>query len=327
MNPLLQVDGLTKIFHQDGIDIRAVDDISFTISPGEAVGLVGESGCGKTTTARCILRLAEPTAGHVYFDGTDLTRLSGREMRAQRRHLQMVFQDPNTSLNPRFTVRRTLAEPLKLHRLANGQDLEKRLHLTLARVNLEPAFLDRYPHQLSGGQKQRVGIARAIITEPQFVVLDEPTSSLDMSVRIHIIGLLRRLQEELGMTYLFISHDLSTVRHLCNRAVVMYLGRIVEAGPTEEIFNHPCHVYTRALLSAVPIPDPTAKKQRIFLAGETPGPTDVRPGCPLQDRCPYVAPECSQPQPFYALGDDHVAACRLAIPDCRTPDCGNVARS
>lgn len=315
MNPLLRVDGLVKIFREGSLEIHAVDGVSFAISPGEAVGLVGESGCGKTTTVRCILRLTEPTSGHVYFDGTDLTRLSQGEMRAQRRHLQMVFQDPNTSLNPRFTVRRTLAEPLKLHGLANGQELEERLHTTMARVNLEPAHLDRYSHQLSGGQKQRVGIARAIITEPQFVALDEPTSSLDMSIRIHIIGLLKRLQEELGMTYLFISHDLSTVRHLCGRVMVMYLGRIVEIGPTEVIFSQPRHVYTQALLSAIPIPDPAVKKERIFLEGETPSPIGLKPGCPLQDRCPEVRNECRQEQPFYDLGGGHLVACRLGKSD------------
>jgi len=312
MAPLLRVDGLVKVFREGGVEIHAVDGVSFDVYPGEAVGLVGESGCGKTTTARCILRLTEPTSGRVYFNDIELTRLSPAEMRAQRRHLQMVFQDPNTSLNPRFTVRRTLAEPLTLHGLANGREVEERLRMTLARVGLEPAHLDRYPHQLSGGQKQRVGIARAIITQPQFVALDEPTSSLDMSIRIHIIGLLRRLQEDLGMTYLFISHDLSTVRHLCSRVMVMYLGRILEVGATEEIFAHPCHVYTRALLSAVPIPDPAVKKQRIFLHGETPSATRVKPGCPLQERCPYVASECAEPQPFYDLGNGHMAACRLA---------------
>lgn len=312
MEPLLRVEHLSKTFRLGNALIHAVNDIGFAIWPGEAVGLVGETGCGKTTTARCILRLVEPTVGHIYFGQTDVVRLSRGAMRRLRRQMQMVFQDPDTSLNPRFTVRRTLAEPLKLHGLVRREELETRLRETMRRVNLEAGHLDRYPHQLSGGQKQRVGIARAIITEPQFVALDEPTSSLDMSIRIHIIGLLLRLQEELGMTYLFISHDLSTVRHLCSRVMVMYLGQIVEVGPAEEIFSHPCHVYTRALLSAVPIPDPTVKKQRIFLTGETPSATDLKPGCPLQERCPHVASECREPQPFYDLGNGHLAACRLA---------------
>ena len=312
MEPILAVSDLTKSFREGGAEVHAVNGISFSIYPGETVALVGESGCGKTTTARCILRLTKPSSGATFFLGENLLTLSGAEMRAQRRHLQMVFQDPNTSLNPRFTVRRTLMEPLILHGFPRGRKQEERLQQTLTRVNLDPSLLDRYPHQLSGGQKQRVGIARAIVTEPQFVVLDEPTSSLDMSIRIYIIGLLKQLQEELGMTYLFISHDLSTVRHLSNRVLVMYLGRIVETGPTEEIFSNPCHVYTRALLSSVPIPDPTYKKQRIFLGGETPNAAQIRPGCPLIERCPSALPECEAPQPYYDLGNGHLAACRLA---------------
>ena len=314
MEPLVKVEGLFKVFRAGRTEIHAVNGLDFEISPGEALGLVGESGCGKTTAARCILRLTEPTSGKVVFNGTDLTSLPLSQMRSQRRHLQMVFQDPNTSLNPRFTVRRTLSEPLKLHGLANGRPLEAQLRSAMERVNLDPYLLDRYPHELSGGQKQRVGIARAIISEPKFVVLDEPTSSLDMSIRIYIIALLQRLQQELGMTYLFISHDLSTIRHICNRVMVMYLGRVVETGPTEEIFSNPRHVYTQALMSAVPIPEPGMKKERIFLKGETPSATLVRPGCPLLERCPYAEAVCEQPQPFYPVGKEHHAACRLARP-------------
>lgn len=310
MGPLLQVKELVKEFHEGGAVIRAVNDVSLEIYPGETVGLVGESGCGKTTTARCILRLTEPTAGHIYFDGADLTQFSSGEMRAQRRHLQMVFQDPNTSLNPRFTVRRTLAEPLQLHGLANGKRLEEQLRETMVRVNLDPDYLDRYPHQLSGGQKQRVGVARAIITEPQFVALDEPTSSLDMSIRIHIIGLLKRLQEELGMTYLFISHDLSAVRNLCNRVLVMYLGRIVEAGPVGRIFDSPLHHYTQALLSAIPIPDPRVRRRRILLTGEPPSLLDLPQGCVFHERCPEAEPLCPRELPrLYDAGDGHLVAC------------------
>lgn len=310
MGPLLQVKELVKEFHEGGAVIRAVNDVSLEIYPGETVGLVGESGCGKTTTARCILRLTEPTAGHIYFDGADLTQFSSGEMRAQRRHLQMVFQDPNTSLNPRFTVRRTLAEPLQLHGLANGKRLEEQLRETMVRVNLDPDYLDRYPHQLSGGQKQRVGVARAIITEPQFVALDEPTSSLDMSIRIHIIGLLKRLQEELGMTYLFISHDLSAVRNLCNRVLVMYLGRIVEAGSVGRIFDSPLHHYTQALLSAIPIPDPRVRRRRILLTGEPPSLLDLPQGCVFHERCPDAEPLCPRELPrLYDAGDGHLVAC------------------
>jgi len=311
MEPLLKVVELVKSFREGPLTLWAVNGVTFEIHPGETVGLVGESGCGKTTTARCILRLTEPTAGQVYFNGSDLTKLSPREMRAQRRNLQMVFQDPDTSLNPRFTVRRTLAEPLRLHNLVSGQELEERLRETMVRVNMDPGFLDRYPHQLSEGQKQRVGIARAIITEPQFVALDEPTSSLDMSIRIHIIGLLLRLQEELGMTYLFISHDLSAVRALCSRVMVMYLGRIVEAGPVEEIFERPLHHYTRALLSAIPIPEPGKRRRRILLWGEPPSLFDLPEGCAFHERCPDVEPLCRRElPPLRDIDGGHLVACQ-----------------
>jgi oligopeptide transport system ATP-binding protein len=310
MEPLLRVEELVKTFRQGQITIWAVSGVSFEVFRGEAVGLVGESGCGKTTTARCILRLIQPASGRVYLAGTDLSQLSEREMRAQRRHIQMVFQDPNTSLNPRFTVRRTLAEPLRLHHLDDDLSVEERLHETMMRVNLEPAFLDRYPHQLSGGQKQRVGIARAIITEPQFVALDEPASSLDMSIRIYIIGLLKRLQDELGMTYLFISHDLSTVRALCNRVLVMYAGQIVEAGQTDDVFERPLHLYTRALLSAIPIPDPQTRRQRILLEGEPPSLFERPVGCVFHERCPEAQPLCRDRQPVLLdAGGGHLVAC------------------
>ena len=307
--PLLRVEDLHKHYREGQHTIHAVNGVSFDVFPGEAVGLVGESGCGKTTTARCILRLEDPTSGRILFNGRDLTALPMSQIRALRRHFQMVFQDPNESLNPRFKVQRTLCEPLYLHGLfENAGQLEG----AIERVNLEQEHLKRYPHQLSGGQKQRVGVARAVITNPQFVVLDEPTSSLDMSLRIHMIALLRRLQREMGMAYLFISHDLSTVRHLCDRVLVMYLGRIVEMGCVEDVFNTPRHVYTQALLSAIPIPDPTVKRHRILLEGETPSTRRIKPGCGLQDRCPYVADECRAPVPFYDLGGGHQAACRLA---------------
>jgi oligopeptide transport system ATP-binding protein len=307
--PLLRVENVTKHYREGRYTIHAVNGVSFEVYPGEAVGLVGESGCGKSTTARCILHLEEPTSGHILFDSTDLTMLPAGELRALRQHLQIVFQDPHESLNPGFTVRRTLREPLALHGLLRD---EAQLDDAVERVNLEREHLGRYPHQLSGGQKQRVGVARAIMTHPQFVVLDEPTSSLDMSLRIHVLALLRRLQREMNMAYLFISHDLSTVRHLCDRVLVMYLGRIVEMGPTEEVFANPRHVYTRALLSAIPIPDPTVKRERLLLAGETPSLRELKPGCSLQDRCPFVADECLCPVPFYPLGNGHEAACRLA---------------
>lgn len=307
--PLLRVDDLHKHFREGRSTIHAVNGVSFEVFPGEAVGLVGESGCGKSTTARCILRLEEPTAGVITFNGQDLTALPPDRLRKLRREFQMVFQDPDESLNPRFTVRHTLREPLSLHGLFRE---EAQLTEAALRVNLEREHLNRLPHQLSGGQKQRVGVARAMITNPQFVVLDEPTSSLDMSLRIHVIALLRRLQREMDLAYLFISHDLSTVRHLCDRVLVMYLGRVVEMGRTKDVFDHPTHVYTKALLSAIPIPDPSVHRERLLLEGETPTARALIPGCGLQERCPFVADECRLPVPYYDLGGGHHVACRLA---------------
>jgi oligopeptide transport system ATP-binding protein len=307
--PLLRVRDLHKHYREGRSTIHAVNGVSFDVYPGEAVGLVGESGCGKTTTARCILRLEDVTLGRIEFEGTDLTALSRERVRARRRDFQMVFQDPSESLNPRFSIRRTLREPLQLHGLYSD---ETQLEDAVRRVNLEMEHLDRLPHQLSGGQKQRVGVARAMMTAPKLVILDEPTSSLDMSLRIHVIVLLKRLQQELNLSYIFISHDLSTIRHLCDRVMVMYLGRIVEQGRTADVFDHPTHVYTKALLSAIPIPDPTVKRERILLKGETPTARHLVEGCALQERCPYVIDECRRPVPDYDLGDGHQVACRLA---------------
>ncbi|MBI5929602.1 MAG: ABC transporter ATP-binding protein [Chloroflexi bacterium] len=307
--PILQIEHLVKHFREGRHTIHAVNDVSFEVYPGEAVALVGESGCGKSTTAQCIIRLQKPTSGRILFNGEDITLLSARQMRQRRRSLQMVYQDPNESLNPQFSVRRTLREPLALYGLYQNKT---QILAALHRVNLDQNHLGRRPHQLSGGQKQRVGMARAMMTQPQFVVLDEPTSSLDMSLRLQTLNLLRELQREFNMAYLFISHDLSTVRHLCDRVLVMYLGRIVEAGRVEDVFNHPRHVYTQALLSAIPIPDPTVHRQRLLLAGETPSARQLKPGCGLQNRCPHTTAECRLPVPFYPVGNGHVAACRLA---------------
>ncbi len=309
MQPLLRVEDLHKYYREGRHTIHAVNGISFEVFPGEAVGLVGESGCGKSTTARCILGLDRPTKGRIYFGSRELTALPGDSFRPLRRQLQMVFQDPSEALNPRFTVRRTLREPLVIHGLyrSDGQ-LDEAVDL----VSLERDHLQRLPWQMSGGEKQRVGVARAIMTRPNLVILDEPTSSLDMSLRIHVLSLLRRLQRELNMTYLFISHDLSTIRHLCDRVLVMYLGRIVEMGKTEDVYERPCHIYTRALLSAIPIPDPAVRRKRILLMGETPSPREIRPGCGLQDRCPHAMDQCREPVPYCDLGNGHLAACRLA---------------
>jgi oligopeptide/dipeptide ABC transporter ATP-binding protein len=310
--PLLRVENLHRYFSDGRHTIHAVNGVSFEVFPGEAVGLVGESGCGKSTTARCILMLDKPTHGKIFFRNQDLTILAGKNLRSWRKFFQIVFQDPNESLNPRFSVERTLKEPLVLHGLYQSKN---QLVELVEGVTLEAELLTRYPHQLSGGQKQRVGIARAIATNPDFVVLDEPTSSLDMSLRIHVLALLRRLQREMNMAYLYISHDLSTVHNLCDRVLVMYLGRIIEMGTARDVFSNPQHVYTQALLSAIPIPDPSIKRQRILLRGETPTSRVIEQGCSLQSRCPYVRPECSQPVPFVDLGGGHLVACVLAKGD------------
>ena len=307
--PLLRVEGLHKEYREGRSTIHAVNGVSFEVYPGEAVGLVGESGCGKTTTARCILRLEKPTQGRIWFEGADLADIPAGRIRSRRKDFQMVFQDPNESLNPRLSIRQTLREPLLLHHLYAGDEA---LSEAVGRVNLEEEHLGRLPHQLSGGQKQRVGVARAMMTTPRLVILDEPTSSLDMSLRIHVIVLLKKLQRELNLSYIFISHDLSTIRHLCDRVLVMYLGQIVEQGRTADVFDDPTHVYTKALLSAIPIPDPAVKRNRILLRGETPTARVLATGCPLQDRCDFVADECRLPVPEYDLGHGHRVACRLA---------------
>ncbi len=316
IQPILSVDNLEQRFKTPGGLVYAVNGVSFEIAAGESVGLVGESGSGKSTIAKAIVRLGDPSGGSIAYRGQDITHLSEGQMRPLRSRLQMVFQDPTLSLNPRLSVRQTLSEPLKLHKIATGKaDLDSHLNRLMDLVNLDRNFLDRRPGQLSGGQRQRVGIARAIATEPDFIVLDEPTSSLDMSIRISIIELLRNLQQEMGLAYLFISHDLSTVRYLCSRVIVLYLGTIVEEGTVEEIFTAPKHPYTQALLSAVPIPDPALRssRNRIVLPGETPHLTHPIVGCPLADRCPYVEPSHREGRiPMVSVGPgDHRVACLL----------------
>lgn len=312
--PLLRVSDFSKIYDIPGGHLYAVDGVSFEVRPGEAVAVVGESGSGKSTLARGILHLEEATSGQILFKDQNITSLSERQFRPLRRYVQMVFQDPKLSLNPRLSIRQTVTEPLRLHDIVPRRELDRRFREVLDMVNLVPQLAGRRPHELSGGQRQRVAIARAIATSPDFIALDEPTSSLDMSVRVQILDLLRQLQRELGMAYLFITHDLSTARSLCSRTIVMYLGRVMEIGPTDEVFTNPKHPYTRALISAIPVPDPKVKKARVMLKGETPSPTRRVVGCPFASRCPYVMDQCRQGEiPMFDVGEDgnHGAACVL----------------
>lgn len=294
--------------------LRAVDLVTYTVRRGEALGLVGESGCGKSTVARCTLQLLRPTRGKVLFRQVDLTLLGEDRLRRLRRHMQMVFQDPGESLNPRMKVGEIIAEPLDLHCSLSPAEKQERLEEIMRLVGLSPAYLERYPHQFSGGQKQRIAIARAIATTPEFIVLDEPTSALDVSVRGQILKLLKHLQEEMELSYLFITHDLSVVRHVCQRVAVMYLGRLVEVGPTEDIFSSPQHIYTKALLSAVPIPDPAVRMERISLRGEVPSPINLPPGCALYPRCPMRSPRCKEAKPvLLPVNGEHKVACYKAV--------------
>lgn len=324
MPSLIAVEGLIKHFPLKGIGaslsilrggmapaVRAVDGVSLGVASGETLGLVGESGCGKSTVARCLLRLIEPSAGRVRFDGIELTTLSDEPLRRLRRDLQMVFQDPSASLNPRLTVRRTVEEPIRLHTDLAAAERREATGAVLDQVSLGPELLDRYPHELSGGQRQRVNIARAIATRPRFVILDEPTAALDVSLRAKIILLLDELRTKLGMTYLFISHDLATVKYLAHRVAVMYLGTIVELAPAYELFERPLHPYTRALLSAIPIPDPDVRRERLPLAGEVPSPIHIPSGCRLRTRCPLAQPVCAEPVALREVVPNHLVACHL----------------
>lgn len=279
-------------------DVKAVDGVSFSVKKGETLGLVGESGCGKSTTGKAILQLNRPTAGSVEFEGTDLTQVKGRSLRQFRRRMQMIFQDPYASLNPRMSVGSIVSEPLTIHGLAKGQRKE-RVEELLQTVGLNPYFSSRYPHEFSGGQRQRIGIARALAVEPEFIVCDEPVSALDVSIQAQIINLLQDLQEEFGLTYLFIAHDLSVVRHISDRVAVMYLGHIMEITDRDQIFENPLHPYTKALLSAVPIPDPALERERerIILTGDVPSPLAPPSGCVFHTRCPIVIDECKTETP------------------------------
>ncbi len=321
-NNLLEVNNLVMhfpltqgiIFQRKVGAVQAVDGISFGVKRGETLGLVGESGCGKSTTGRAILQLYKPTAGEVVFDGRDLTKLDGGDMRRMRRHLQMIFQDPYASLNPRMTVGNIISEPMQIHHLVAKSQRNQRVQELLQTVGLNPYFANRYPHEFSGGQRQRIGIARALAANPDFIVCDEPVSALDVSIQAQIVNLLQDLQEQFGLTYLFIAHDLSVVKHISDRVAVMYLGKIVEMADRNSLYEEPLHPYTKALLSAVPIPDPVIEKrrERIILSGDVPSPINPPSGCHFHTRCPYVMDVCKRIDPIFAdQGRGHYVACHL----------------
>ena len=318
---LLRVEGLAMwfpitagLFQRTVGHIKAVDGVDFTVIKGETLGLVGESGCGKSTTGRAILQLYRPTAGRVFFGGDELTIMKGDALRKQRRRMQMIFQDPYASLNPRMTVGAIVAEPLEVHGIGNKQENRDRVQELLRIVGLNPYFVNRYPHEFSGGQRQRIGVARALAVNPEFIVLDEPISALDVSIQAQVINLLEDLQAVFGLTYLFIAHDLSVVRHISDRIAVMYLGKIVELTDRNELYANPKHPYTQALLSAVPIPDPVIEEQRrrVILEGDVPSPANPPTGCNFCTRCPKVMDICrEQDPPFKDYGKGHFVACWL----------------
>ncbi len=312
---LLQVHNLKKyypvshgLFGRTAGQVKAVDGVSFDISPGETLGLVGESGCGKTTVGRAILRLIDATSGAVRFKNIDIFSLKKKQLRALRRHMQIIFQDPYGSLNPRLTIGGILSEPLKIH----GDHTKDRVAALLNTVGLSPDVARRYPHEFSGGQRQRIGIARALAVKPQFIVADEPVSALDVSVQAQIVNLLQDLQTQFGLAYLFIAHDLSVVKHISNRVAVMYLGQIVELAPSQKLYDNPQHPYTRALLSSIPVPDPRAKRSRTILSGDVPSPINRPSGCPFHPRCPEALPDCARDKPeLLDIEPGHSVACIL----------------
>ncbi len=319
--PLLSVRGLKKyygirggVFARVQEQVHAVDGVSFDIAAGETLGLVGESGCGKSTTGRCIMRLITPSGGEVHFNGRDITGLKAGELRALRREMQIIFQDPFASLNPRHTVRGLIGEALIIHRLAKTrQDLTDQVAALLETVGLQPDHMHRFAHEFSGGQRQRIGIARALAVRPKLVVCDEPVSALDVSVQAQVINLLEDLQAKFGLTYLFIAHDLSVVEHISDRVAVMYLGRVVEIASARALYDNPRHPYTEALLSAVPIPDPKVKRRRVALRGDVPNPINPPSGCHFHTRCPIAEPHCAKEAPVLRQGGDgHWVACHLA---------------
>jgi oligopeptide/dipeptide ABC transporter ATP-binding protein len=303
---LLQVAGLKKYFPiRQGVlqrvvgQVRAVDGVSFSVNTGETIGVVGESGCGKSTMGRSILRLVEPTSGQVEFAGQNVLKMSKGKMRAMRREMQIVFQDPYASLNPRFSIAQTLMEPMIIHNLHTPKARLERVHSLLERVGLDSDYASRFPHEFSGGQRQRIGIARALAVNPKLIMLDEPVAALDVSVQSQVLNLLEDLQSDFNLTYLFVAHDLSVVRHISNRILVMYLGHMAELADAEELFHDPLHPYTQALLSAVPIPDPDAKRERILLQGDLPSPANPPSGCPFHTRCPVAKDVCKAEEPVW----------------------------
>ncbi len=315
---LVSIRDLVKHFPIDDSDdvVNAVDGVSFDIREGETLGLVGESGCGKSTVGRCIIRLHEPTSGEVVFEGKNIIGLPDREMQALRREMQIIFQDPYASLNPRLSILSIVAEPLKIHGVSSKQERQDRVADLLSKVGLDPKYMHRYPHEFSGGQRQRIGIARALALNPKLIICDEPVSALDVSVQAQVVNLLQDLQQEFGLTYLFISHGLAVVEHISNRVAVMYLGKIVEIADSVELYENPLHPYTKALLSAIPVPDPKKKRERIVLKGDVPTPINPPSGCRFRTRCPFAIEACAQVEPElkeYTSG--HFAACIRLTPE------------
>jgi len=309
---LLAVRNLVKHFPVDNSDdvVQAVDNVSFHLTQGETLGLVGESGCGKSTVGRCLLRLHEPTSGEVIFEGKNIVGLPNNEMQALRRQMQIIFQDPYASLNPRLSIRAIISEPLKIHKIGDKRLQNFTVEQLLKKVGLDPNYADRYPHEFSGGQRQRIGIARALALNPKLIICDEPVSALDVSVQAQVVNLLQELQEEYGLTYLFISHGLAVVEHISDRVAVSYLGKIGEICKAEELYESPLHPYTQALLSAIPIPDPKQKRERIVLTGDVPTPINPPSGCRFRTRCPTAIPECASVEPeLRELKPGHFAAC------------------
>lgn len=317
--PLLEVNGLKKYFKiRGGVlgrkvgEVKAVDDVSFTLMKGEILGIVGESGCGKSTTGKSILRLIEPTEGQIKFEDKDITHMGKEELRKLRRDMQIIFQDPYASLNPRHTVEKIVGEPLLVHGMKSAKERKERVQELLKVVGLSPYHVSRYPHQFSGGQRQRIGIARALANNPKLVICDEPVSALDVSVQSQILNLMEELRNEFNLTYIFVAHDLSVVKHISDRVGVMYLGRMVELTTKDNLYDNPKHPYTQALLSAIPTPDPDAVKNRVILTGDVPSPSNPPVGCAFHTRCPMVMDICKHSRPqFKEVEDNHFVACHL----------------